>query len=474
MFEAERALPPLRLYNTLGRRVETFEALNPPTVLMYSCGPTVYHFAHIGNMRSFLMADVLRRTLQYNGYRVIHVKNITDVGHLRDDVAGQGDDRMEEAARASGQTPYEIADYYTRQYLEDEAELGLEEPAHRPRATEFVPQMIELTRELVRKGYAYEAEGSVYFAVEKFPTYGTLSGNRLDNLVAGQRVEIEPGKRSPADFALWKAGDPGRLMNWPSPWGQGFPGWHIECSVMATELLGEQLDIHTGGIDNLFPHHEDERAQSEAASGRTFSRFWVHGAHLLFGEEKMSKSLGNIETLTQLVERGVHPAAFRFFLLQGHYRKQLSMTDEALAGAQVGLERIWDQAAELWQSERGELEPGREALRRDFVEAINDDLGTPRALAVLQEVLEAKLSPASKLELLTDMDRVLALSLMAVAEERSTLSAEQLALIEKRKAARSEKRWDSSDRLRDELAAQGVDVRDTPTGQRWANRQRAL
>src|SRR5581483_1630609 len=209
---------------------------------------------------------------------------------------------------------------------------------------------------LIEKGNAYEEAGSVYFSVDTYPDYGRLSGNRREALIAGQRVEVEQGKRNPADFALWKAGDPGRLMNWESPWGQGFPGWHIECSVMATALLGEQIDIHTGGIDNLFPHHEDERAQSESASGKPFARFWIHGAHLLFGEEKMSKSLGNIATLSELLAGGVDPLAFRFFLLQGHYRKQLSMSDEAVEAAQTGLERIWDQLADLQQSPPGELE----------------------------------------------------------------------------------------------------------------------
>ncbi len=462
--------PPLRMYNTLGRRLEIFEPLDPPRVSMYSCGPTVYHYAHIGNMRSFLLADLMRRVLEYNGYQVTQVKNITDVGHLRDDLADQGEDRVEAAAKASGQSPYEIADFYTQAYLEDERKLNLEEPAHRPRATEYVEQMIDLANILIEKGYAYESQGSVYFAVEKFPSYGQLSGNRLDDLVAGQRVEIEPGKHNSADFALWKAGDPGRLMNWDSPWGRGFPGWHIECSVMATALLGQQIDIHTGGIDNLFPHHEDERAQSEAAFGKQFARFWLHGAHLLSGEEKMSKSLGNIATLPEVTERGIHPLAFRYFLMQGHYRKQLAMTDDSLQAAQVGLDRIWDQIAELWQSEPGALEPERESCRKAFVQAVNDDLGLPRALAIVQEVLDGRLTPKSKLDLLADMDRVLGLDLLQSAERRSQLSDEQAAIVAERAEARSMKDWSRSDELRERLAQLGVDVRDTPLGQRWVRR----
>jgi cysteinyl-tRNA synthetase len=438
---------------------------------MYSCGPTVYHFAHIGNMRSFLMADVLRRVLAYNGYDVVHVKNITDVGHLRDEVGESGGDRIEVAAKASGQSPYEVAAYYTNQYLQDESRLNMQEPAHRPRATDYIAPMIALASQLIDSGYAYESNGSVYFSVDKYERYGELSGNRLVDLVAGQRVDIEPGKHHPADFALWKAGDPGRLMNWESPWGMGFPGWHIECSVMATALLGEHIDIHTGGIDNLFPHHEDERAQSEAAFGEPFARYWLHGAHLLFGDEKMSKSLGNIETLSELIDRGIHPLALRYFLMQGHYRKQLSMSDEALIAAQTGLDRMWDQVAELWQSDPGELEDARLAFSERFAAAVNEDLGTPRALALVQEVLESRLSPASKLDVLQDMDGILGLDLTEMAQARSTLSDEQRTLVASRQAARDSKEWARSDDLREQLAAVGVDVRDTPAGQRW-NRRR--
>ena len=464
-------LPPIRLYNTMGRTEEIFTPIEPAKVRMYTCGPTVYHFAHIGNLRSFLTADILRRVLEYNGYHVTQVKNITDVGHLRDDVAETGADRMEAAAREEGATPQEIASFYTEAYVRDEALLNIIPPSHRPKATDFIPQMIEFTEHLIEKGFAYVAGGNVYFDVGKFPSYGALSGNRLDDLVAGQRVDIEPDKHNPADFALWKAGDQGRLMNWESPWGPGFPGWHIECSAMATTLLGDQIDIHTGGIDNLFPHHEDERAQSEAVSGKEFVRYWAHGAHLLFGEEKMSKSLGNIATLSELIDRGVHPLAFRYFLLQGHYRKQIAISDEALDAAATGLDRIWDQAADLWQSERGAVDEDRvAALRAGFVEAINDDLATPRALVVLQNVLESALSPASKLVLLEEMDRVFGLDLLTMAKRRSTLTDEQAGLIEDRRVARLSKDWQRSDTLRDELLALGVEVRDAAGGQRWIRR----
>jgi cysteinyl-tRNA synthetase len=288
--------------------------------------------------------------------------------------------------------------------------------------------------------------------------------------MAGQRVDIEPGKRNPADFALWRASDPGRLMNWDSPWGLGFPGWHIECSAMAAELLAEQIDIHTGGVDNLFPHHEDERAQSEAANGKSFVKYWVHTAHLLFGAEKMSKSLGNIATVTELIERSINPLAFRYFLLQGHYRKQISLTDDSMEGAQIGLERLYDQVAELSQATPGQID-GTEEFRPRFHEAINDDLGTPRALAILQEALESSLSPASKLHLLGDMDRIFGLDILTVAKQRSTLTEPEAALVAERKEAREAKDWDRSDALRLRLAESGIEIRDTPDGQRWLRRR---
>lgn len=462
--------PPLRLYNTLGRREEIFRPLHFPTVLMYTCGPTVYHYAHIGNMRAFLTADVLRRVLEYNGYSVVHVKNITDVGHLRDDVAETGPDRIEAAAQEAGATPSDLVDFYTCKFVEDERLLNILEPLFRPKATEYIPQMIDLIKILIKRGYAYEVNGSVYFTVSRFDSYGELSGNRLEDLVAGFRVGIGQDKRNPADFALWKAGDPARVMNWESPWGLGFPGWHIECSVMAAALLGDEIDLHTGGIDNLFPHHEDERAQSQAATGKPFVRYWVHTAHLLIADAKMSRSLGNFATVSDLVEQGIHPLAFRYFLLQGHYRKQMSWTPEALAAAHTGLERIWDMAADLFQQPPGDGAPTGGAFRARFVEAINDDLGTPRALAIVQEVLDSDVSPKARLELLSDMDRVLGLDILQEAQRRSELTPEQAALVCERRQARTARDWARSDSLRAELLDLGVEVRDVREGQRWIRR----
>ncbi len=464
------AASPLRLYNTLGRRKEVFRPLRPPRVLMYSCGPTVYHFSHIGNMRSFVAADVLRRVLEYNGYQVDHVKNITDVGHLRNEVADTGVDRVEEAARGEGKTVDEVVAFYTDAYLQDEARLNVLPPRARPRASQFIAQMIQMIEKLIEQGHAYEADGNVYFSVRTFPSYGELSGNRQDDLIAGQRVEVELDKRDPADFALWKKGDPSRLMNWDSPWGRGFPGWHIECSVMASDLLGPQIDIHTGGIDNLFPHHEDERAQSEAVSGERFVGFWVHGAHLLIADERMAKSLGNTITVAQLAERGIDPLAFRYFLLQAHYRTTLSLTNDSLAAAQTGLSRLIDDVAQLLQEPESGDEGKGDEVRLAFLEAINDDLSMPSALALVQDLVAGSLSPVTKLHLVEQFDRVLGLDLLTRARGSVELTEEEQQLIFRRETARRARDWRLSDQLRDELAERGVEVRDGSAGQRWIKR----
>ncbi len=465
---------PLRLYNTLSRSVEIFEPSDPPQVLMYTCGPTVYHFAHIGNMRSFVTADVLRRVLEYNGFKVIHAKNVTDVGHLRDEGAAAGTDRVEMAAREAGKTPAEVVDFFTAKYLEDENSLNLLEPEFRPRATQYIPQMIEMTKRLVDSEYAYSTDGNVYFDVTRFPSYGRLSGNRIEDLVAGQRVAIEPDKRHVEDFALWKAADPYRFMKWDSPWGCGFPGWHIECSAMAASLLGPTIDIHTGGIDNLFPHHEDERAQSEAVNGREFVRYWVHTEYLLMDEEKMSKSLGNFATVPDLVGRGIHPLAFRYFLFQAHYRRKLSVSWEALEAAQTALDNVWDQAAEVLQSaSTSEGAEGHEAYLDEFRGAINDDLGMPRAVATMHNLLASSANPRGKWLALMDMDSILGLDIERAARLRTELTEDERSLINERAVVREAREWSRSDKLRDRLAEMGIEVRDTPQGQRWLRRESA-
>src|SRR2546421_6751473 len=342
---------PVYLYNTLTRSKELFRPLNPPRVSIYSCGPTVYKDIHVGNFRTFLMTDWLRRVLEYNGYDVFAVRNITDVGHLQNDVEESGEDRLENEARLTGRSAYEIATYYTRRYLEDQAKLNIL-PAHlNPKATEHIPEMLAITEKLIERELAYVADGNVYYDVSRFPAYGALSGNTVENLRTGghgrQQMEIAEDKDAPEDFALWKHGEASRQMNWPSPWGVGFPGWHIECSAMATKYLGEQFDIHTGGLDLVFPHHEDEIAQSQGASGKQPVQFWIHNEFLIFGNSKMSRSKGNVILVSTLKERGIDPMAYRYLLLTAHYRSKQHFTDESITAAQHGLNNLKDDLAEL-------------------------------------------------------------------------------------------------------------------------------
>src|SRR5579871_6417214 len=348
---------PVYLYNTLTRKKERFEPLHPPRVGIYSCGPTVYKDIHIGNFRTFITTDWLRRMLEYNGYDVFLVRNITDVGHLQNDVEESGEDKIEHEARTTGRSAYEIVARYTRQYEEDAAELNILPPHLSPKATDHIPEMQDMTEKLVEKGLAYVSDGNVYYDVSRFPLYGELSGNTVEQLRAGAsgRVQLETGegKRAPEDFALWKRGDASRQMNWESPWGVGFPGWHIECSAMATKYLGVQFDIHTGAVDLIFPHHEDEIAQSRGVSGKEPVRYWVHGEYLTFnyrrpdasGEDadevvKMSRSKGNVVLLRDLKEWGFEPMALRYLLLTAHYRSKINFTNESIAAAQNGLNNL--------------------------------------------------------------------------------------------------------------------------------------
>ncbi|MFL6297823.1 MAG: cysteine--tRNA ligase, partial [Actinomycetes bacterium] len=350
----------LAVTNTLTRAKEPVRPHTPGRVAMYSCGPTVYRYAHVGNLRTFLLADLVRRALEVGGLQVRQVQNITDVGHMTNERFDRGEDRMLVSARLEDRSPAEIADYYTRAFLEDAAALNLQRAAAYPRASDYVPQMQELVARLLERGHAYEVDGNLYFAVESFPGYGRLSGNTLDRLRAGHRHdEPDPRKRHHADFALWKAAGPGRLVKWPSPWGDGYPGWHIECSAMSLATLGEHIDVHTGGEDNVFPHHEDEIAQSESVVGHRVVTTWVHGRHLLTGDRKMAKSAGNFTSLRELGERGRSPLAARLLFLQARYRTPLNFTWEALEGAERTLDRLRSRVA-AWAGSAGAAgrEPG--------------------------------------------------------------------------------------------------------------------
>ena len=470
-----RPLPPIRLHNSLSRRVEVLEPLEPGRVGVYTCGSTVYKYAHIGNLRTYLFGDILHRVLEYLGYEVRYVKNITDVGHMRadDHDSVTGADKVEQAAMSEGKSPVEIADYYTAAWLEDERLLNILPADVMPKATDHIPEMISLTERLLQKGLAYEVDGTVYFDVSAIPGYGRLSGQRVDETHAGHRVEVEADKRDPADFALWKRAGEHRLMKWPSPWGEGFPGWHIECSAMSIKHLGERFEVHTGGIDLKFPHHEDELAQSEGALGHRWVSIWMHGEFLTMDDAKMAKSAGNVLRVADLPAMGYEPLAFRYLALTAHYRSKLDFTDAAMHAASSGLARLRRAVAGPRNGVAVDLaaEPAS-GYRGRFADAVADDLGTPRALAVAHEVASAPdLADAERRALLLDFDRVLGLSLGAPVPPEAPLPEGASEILERRAAARAARDWAASDALRDELTALGVEVRDTPSGQEASARR---
>jgi cysteinyl-tRNA synthetase len=475
-----------RFYNTLGRKVEEFTPLEPDTVRMYTCGPTVYDRAHIGNFRAFVWEDLLRRYLEWKGWRVIQVMNITDV-----------DDRTIKAAVERGESLEQVTAPVEAAFSADWHTLGLEEVEHRPRATEHVDQMIELVRRLESEGYAYERDGSVYFAIDRFPGYGRLIDLDPDSLRAGSRVEgdEEYSKDDPRDFVLWKGGErvsEADVAIWDSPWGPGRPGWHLECSAMAMQYLGETFDIHTGGVDNIFPHHVNEMAQSEAATGKSFARFWLHAAHLLVDGAKMSKSLGNYYTVPSLVASGYRPSSIRFLLLSGHHRQQLNFTLEGLQRASKSVDRLYEFVRRLGESEGGDAEAlsaeagdAARSWREAFEAALDDDLNVADALAATFELVregnsmldaaaESAADPAGIARQLRpameEFDRVFGVLSLRALDER-TADVDLASWVEERLAARTAARaqrdFGLADRIRDELLARGVTIEDTPAGPRW-------
>jgi cysteinyl-tRNA synthetase len=463
------SLPQVRLHNSLTRRLDALEPIEPGRVAIYTCGSTVYKYAHIGNLRTYVFGDLLHRTLEYLGYEVRYVKNITDVGHMRNDdhdSAASDADKIELAAETEGKTPAEIADFYTAAWLEDEALLNILPVDVMPKATDHIPEMISLTETLLEKGLAYEVDGTVYYDVSAFPAYGQLSGQRVEEMRAGHRVDVETDKRDPEDFALWKAAGHHRLMKWPSPWGDGFPGWHIECSAMSLKHLGERFDIHTGGIDLKFPHHEDEIAQSEGALGHPVVGIWMHGEFLTMGDAKMAKSTGNVVRVADLPAMGYEPLVFRYLALTAHYRSKIDFTADAMHAAASGLARL-RRAVSSAPSEPVDLAASPMAVyRARFADAVADDLALPKALAMAHEVASASdLTDPQRRALLLDFDRVLGLSLDAPLAVDAPLPEGAVELLERRAAARAAKDFAASDALRDELAALGVDVRDSPDGQ---------
>jgi len=471
----------LKLYNTLTKKKETFKPLKKGIVTMYNCGLTVYDYAHIGNLRAFTFADILRRYLEYKGFTVKQVMNFTDVGHMFGDV-DIGEDRMEAAAKREKKDPWSIAEFYIGLFLEDSRKMNFEEPMARPKATEHIKEMIELTQKLIEKGYAYVVNGSVYFDVTKFKDYGNLSGNTIEKLKlgAGGRVEFNPDKRNQFDFALW-INDPNHIMNWKSPWCEkGYPGWHIECSVMAIEYLGETIDIHTGGVDNLFPHHENEIAQSEAATGKKFVNYWLHNEHLLVEGGRMGKSLGNFYTLGDLLTKDYDPKALRYLLMATHYRQQLNFTFEGLEAAKNAVDRLTNFMHRLADADGTGCAERIRGLMSDvqsrFEDAMDNDLNISVALAAIfdftreanklldDNVLSTR-EAEEVCELMMKFDKVL--GVIGEVSQREKLPKEVEELIRKREEARKAKDWKAADKIRQQLRSMGIIIEDTPQGVKW-------
>lgn len=478
---------PLYLYNTLTRRKEEFKPVHEGQVGIYVCGPTVYGDSHIGHAKSYVSFDVIVRYLRHLGYSVLYVQNITDVGHLTDD-ADEGEDKVEAEARRRKVQPMAIAEKYTRSYFEDMDKLNVIRPDISPRASGHIIEQIEIIKELIAKGYAYEANGSVYFSVEKFRNYGKLSGRTLDEMIAGVRVETKSEKRHPADFALWKKAEPGHIMKWPSPWSVGYPGWHIECSAMSMKYLGNHFDIHGGGIENQFPHHECEIAQSEAATGEPFAKYWLHNNMVTVNGQKMGKSLGNFVTLKTAFE-SFHPMVLRFFILQSHYRSQLDYSNEAVSAAKKGYDRLVNTVVLLRQhidlNQGGaDIPISVPTYREKMIEAMNDDFNTPQAIAYLFELSrevnqflnDGKKYSASSLKPIDQLYRefgntvlgIIPDSLDTVSPDNGTIDAQLIQLlVDVRTHARKNKLFDLSDMIREKLKALGIILEDTREGTNW-------
>lgn len=462
----------LVLWNTRTRRKERFEPIEAGHARVYSCGPTVYAPQHVGNLRPYLMADLLRRALEAEGLRVTHVINVTDVGHLTDD-ADAGEDKMERAAARTGRTAAEIAAEYTEQWLEDRRRLNCLEAHVYCRATEHIPQQIELARTLERKGYTYRIQDGIYFDTSKFPGYAEFARLDLAGQEGGHRIGDVEEKRHPQDFALWKFPAPGvrRQQEWDSPWGRGFPGWHLECSAMSIHYLGAPFDVHTGGIDHIPVHHTNEIAQSECALDlHPWVNFWIHNEFYDLQGVKISKSKGHVLVLQDLVDAGFEPLAFRYFFLQGHYRQQQTFSREAMEAAATGYRRLLGVAVEVREAPGAPDEARIAPYRERFREAVRDDLNAPRALAVAWEVARsAELPPADRRALLLGFDEFLGLGLATAVPRTGTTEHDPRieALVQERQAARARRDFAEADRIRDLLVAEGVTIEDTPAGPRW-------
>ena len=465
----------LQFYNTMGRKLQPFKTLDNNHVGMYCCGPTVYNYAHIGNLRAYLFDDLLRRTLEYFGYDVKHVMNITDVGHLTDD-EDEGEDKMLKTSRETGKSAWEIAEFYTDAFFHDIDSLNIQRPSVSPRATDHIQDMIALIKRLEEKGYTYESGGNIYFSIDKFPAYGKLAMRDKQDLNAGARIEVDSNKRNPHDFVLWFTNSKfeHHSMMWNSPWGRGYPGWHIECSAMSMKYLGEQFDIHCGGIDHIPIHHTNEIAQSEAATGKKWVNYWMHNEFLILGKGKMAKSSGEFLTLSVLVNKGYDPLDYRYFSLGGHYRSQLQFTYDSLDAARNAREglfkRILRLKAAVGPSDSASLEGKAKEYLDGFKEALANDLNTPKALSHLWNLLkDSSVSDNNKLAAVYDMDRVLGFGLKELKDEsvQEDLPEELKLLMHEREEARKSRNFKRADEIRDQLLDNGITLEDTPGGTRW-------
>lgn len=470
----------LRLYNTLSRKKEELKPINKEWVGLYTCGPTVYNFAHIGNLRTYIFEDILQRALEYNRYHVWRVMNVTDVGHLTGD-SDMGEDKIDKEARAEKKSVEEIAQFYRKAFFEDLRRLNVKKPNVIAPATKFINDQVALIGTLFQRGFAYNTPAAIYFDVSKDKTYGKLSGQSLAEKIAGARDEvvIDGEKRNAADFALWfklVGKFKNHVLHWPSPWGEGFPGWHVECSAISRHFLGQPFDIHTGGVDHIGTHHTNEIAQSEAAYGKPLAHIWMHGEFLIINEARMGKSEGNFLTLSGLKKEGYPPLAFRYFVLGAHYRTKLNFTRESLGAAKQGLENLYGRCLEIRdEAEKGDTGTMDAAAalpwKEKFDEAIDDDLNTPKALSVVFEMLKEKgLGAKTKLALLSAFDRVLGLNITETIGQIPSIPGEVNEKFRKYKECRARKQFTQSDHLRKEIEALGYSVRDAEEGSYIVNK----
>ncbi len=451
----------LRIYNTLTRKKEEFKSINPNEVKMYSCGPTVYYFAHIGNLRAYLFMDNLRRVLKYNGYKLTHAMNITDVGHLVSD-ADEGEDKMLKAAKRENKNPFEIAEFYTNAFLADMKKLNIDMPEIICKATEHIHVMEEYLKKIIENGYAYETKDTIYFDTSKLDKYGVLSNRNIEEQKAGARVDLDEEKKNPTDFALWIKAPENHLMKWDTFWGTCYPGWHLECSAMSEKYLGKVFDIHTGGMDHIPVHHENEIAQAKGYCGELPANYWMHIDFLQVDGGKMSKSLNNLYTLKDLEEKGYLPEVYRMFNFSSHYKKPINFTFEAMDAAKTALNRLREGYKKHLTGNDEVPEEEIKEFEERFLDAINDDLNMPLALSVIWDVIKYEKKSDKLAKLLLKFDTVLGLNIDK--EEKIELPEEILKIVEERKLARENKDWKKSDELRDKLSNLGYTVKDTKDG----------